>query len=121
MGTYYMVVCDNRRERIDPFWITDKINPRGGAIQEGPAVLGPLMAIVAAYTIRGRWTGEQLRIVNDTHSEEADGPDWDEVSETYRDVTPEAIQHFIQIWPERAREWGLGCLPPEEGPDAEGT
>lgn len=92
MGTYYMIVCHELAQRIEPGDINH------GGIKIGNIILGPVMKIVAAYAIAGEWSGYNFKIVGDYSDE------YEFAEEKYIDVTEFAIRNFNMNWATRNNE-----------------
>lgn len=96
-----MVICHERREYIDPGDIGDEVNVDGAGVKLGPLVLMHCMNIVGLYAASGPWHSASIRVVGDGGSE------YDEADEHYTNVTRDALQLFVQDFPEFAEKWKL--------------
>jgi|SRR5579859_7077681 len=115
MGTYYKLVCPTRKEAIKPNDIGDEANPEGGGIKLGPFVLNHTMQIAAYYAILGPWQGHPMLVVSDGGLGGGDFYyDSDDPELGWKDVTKEAIEFFVEEFPERAKKWQLKYIKPDD-------
>lgn len=108
MGTYYLYVCESRKEYIDPGAIADEVNTRGHGIKAGPVILMHSPNIVACFGIFGDWSGESYRIVGDYDDT------YEIAEEEFCDVTRKALALFKTEFEEQSEIWKLAFHVDEE-------
>ena len=88
MGVYYMIACDELKERIEPGDVFG-LGIKRGAIT---SVEHPIGALVI-NTLMGRWNGRSCRVADDC----GEDPGYFE----YTDVTEEVMADYNEEWPNR--------------------
>ena len=81
MGIYYMIACDELKERIDPGHINN-LGIKAHAIAHPKHPLGSVVIFALLY----RWRGKVIRLANDAGN--------DAGYDDYKDVTNEVIDEY---------------------------
>jgi hypothetical protein len=92
MSTYWIVVCDELREWIDPsdIAVASDLSNRGGVVAFAIAH-GPAMPVIAMRCMFGAWDGHAVRFVSDAGRSDVEQG---RVVEQYRDVTADAVEEY---------------------------
>ncbi len=83
MGVYYLAVCEELRQYIDPH----RVSPEQGA-KAFEIMGGELAPIIAFALIYGGWPS--VRMVSDT----SQGDQYDEIKEDWEDVSASMTQRY---------------------------
>lgn len=84
MGTYYLAVCENRKEFLRPLEIEGH-GAKMGAFMGREGLAGKIVMLAMC---EGRWIGESVEMVSDTTDR------YDTIDASYTSVTRQLIDDF---------------------------